>query len=40
MRIGFLGTIAGQLFVTAPVAIAAAYNYFVTINQPHIEAPK
>ncbi|WP_433564077.1 hypothetical protein ACQP1O_01080 [Nocardia sp. CA-151230] len=38
--VGFLGTLAGQLFVTAPVAIAAAYNYFVTINQPHIEAPK
>ncbi|MFJ9364071.1 hypothetical protein ACIRRA_06600 [Nocardia sp. NPDC101769] len=38
--VGFLGTLAGQVFVTAPVAIAAAYNYFVTINQPHIEAPK
>ncbi|MEC3913952.1 hypothetical protein [Nocardia sp. CDC160] len=32
--VGFLGTIAGQLFVTAPVAIAAAVQYFTTINQP------
>ncbi|QVI22777.1 hypothetical protein KHQ06_07225 [Nocardia tengchongensis] len=38
--VGFLGAIAGQLFITAPVAIASAYNYFVTINQPHLEAPK
>ncbi|MTE12135.1 hypothetical protein [Nocardia aurantiaca] len=37
--VGFLGTLAGQLFVTAPVTIAAVYNYFVTINQPHIVAP-
>ncbi|GAB3211442.1 hypothetical protein [Nocardia tengchongensis] len=34
--VGFLGTIAGQLFVTAPVAIAAAIQYFTTINGPHI----
>ncbi|MVU77238.1 hypothetical protein GPX89_08250 [Nocardia sp. ET3-3] len=32
--VGFLGTIAGQLFVTAPVAIASAIQYFTTINQP------
>ncbi|WP_063045522.1 hypothetical protein [Nocardia pseudovaccinii] len=32
--IGFLGTIAGQLFVTAPVAILAGVQYFTTINQP------
>ncbi|MEC3917272.1 hypothetical protein [Nocardia sp. CDC160] len=32
--VGFLGTLAGQLFVTAPVAIAAAVQYFTTINQP------
>ncbi|MFE2956709.1 hypothetical protein [Nocardia tengchongensis] len=38
--VGFLGTIAGNLLVTAPVAIASAYNYFVTINQPHLVAPK
>ncbi|MGW4535193.1 hypothetical protein ACWEOI_30005 [Nocardia sp. NPDC004340] len=31
---GFLGTLAGQVFVTAPVAIAAAAQYFTTINQP------
>ncbi|MFE6923048.1 hypothetical protein ACFVAV_18610 [Nocardia sp. NPDC057663] len=31
---GFLGALAGQLFVTAPVAIAAAAQYFTTINQP------
>ncbi|MRH85974.1 hypothetical protein GFY24_00580 [Nocardia sp. SYP-A9097] len=36
---GFMGTLAGQLFVTAPVAIMAAYNYFTTINQPFV-APK
>ncbi|MFE3105206.1 hypothetical protein [Nocardia tengchongensis] len=32
--VGFLGTIAGQLFVTAPAAILAAAQYFTTINQP------
>ncbi|WP_433564076.1 hypothetical protein ACQP1O_01075 [Nocardia sp. CA-151230] len=37
--VGFLGTLAGQLFVTAPVAIAAAVQYFTTINQPHVTAP-
>ncbi|MFE2999676.1 hypothetical protein ACFXG4_32325 [Nocardia sp. NPDC059246] len=37
--VGFLGTLAGQLFVTAPVAIAAAIQYFSTINGPHITAP-
>ncbi|MEV6068526.1 hypothetical protein AB0L82_18415 [Nocardia sp. NPDC052001] len=34
--VGFLGTVAGQIFVTAPVAIAAAFNYFTTINQPAV----
>ncbi|MCU1644655.1 MAG: hypothetical protein JWN03_4930, partial [Nocardia sp.] len=34
--IGFLGTLAGQLFVTAPVAILAAVQYFSTINEPSI----
>ncbi|MFD7844620.1 hypothetical protein ACFV4K_16985 [Nocardia sp. NPDC059764] len=34
--VGFLGTIAGNLFITAPVAIAAAIQYFTTINGPHI----
>ncbi|WP_067566540.1 hypothetical protein [Nocardia acidivorans] len=32
--VGFLGTVAGQIFVTAPVAILAAAQYFTTINQP------
>ncbi|MEV6772476.1 hypothetical protein AB0N05_27960 [Nocardia sp. NPDC051030] len=35
--VAFLGTLAGQLFITAPVAIAAAYNYFTTINQPTLQ---
>ncbi|GAB4582434.1 hypothetical protein [Nocardia sp. IFM 10818] len=32
--VGFLGTLLGQVFVTAPVAILAAAQYFTTINQP------
>ncbi|WP_040802492.1 hypothetical protein [Nocardia concava] len=36
--VGFVGTFAGQLFVTAPVAIAAAIQYFTTINQPFTPA--
>ncbi|MBH0779090.1 hypothetical protein [Nocardia bovistercoris] len=32
--VGFLGTLIGQIFVTAPVAIAAAIQYFTTINTP------
>ncbi|MFI5778969.1 hypothetical protein [Nocardia sp. NPDC051570] len=32
--IGALGVLAGQLLVTAPVAILAAAQYFTTINQP------
>ncbi|MEV6772475.1 hypothetical protein AB0N05_27955 [Nocardia sp. NPDC051030] len=35
---GFLGTLAGQLFVTAPVAILAAVQYFTTVNQPFVAA--
>lgn len=31
---GPLGAIAGQIFITAPVAIAAAVQYFTTINAP------
>ncbi|MFI6868866.1 hypothetical protein [Nocardia sp. NPDC050406] len=31
---GFIGTLAGQIFITAPVAILAAAQYFTTINQP------
>ncbi|MTK29248.1 hypothetical protein GL305_04235 [Nocardia seriolae] len=36
--VGFLGTIAGQLFITAPVAIAAAAQYFITITGPKVQA--
>ncbi|WP_063055276.1 hypothetical protein [Nocardia salmonicida] len=32
--IGALGVILGQIFVTAPVAIGAAIQYFATISQP------
>ncbi|MFD0363598.1 hypothetical protein ACFQZZ_19290 [Nocardia sp. GCM10030253] len=32
--VGAIGTVAGQIFVTAPVAIGAAIQYFTTINQP------
>ncbi|AHH18000.1 hypothetical protein NONO_c32130 [Nocardia nova SH22a] len=34
IAIGALGTLAGQLLVTAPVAVAAAIQYFTTINAP------
>jgi len=32
--VGFLGVLAGQIFVTAPVAIGAVIQYFSTINEP------
>lgn len=38
--VGFLGTLAGQIFITAPVAIIAAFNYFTTINQPFVAPAK
>ncbi|WP_067687627.1 hypothetical protein [Nocardia jejuensis] len=38
--IGFLGTVAGQILVTAPVAILAAAQYFTTINQPFVAPAK
>ncbi|MFD7841469.1 hypothetical protein ACFV4K_00835 [Nocardia sp. NPDC059764] len=38
--VGFLGTIAGQVLVTAPFAVAAAVQYFTTINQPSIQSVK
>ncbi|MFB7720803.1 hypothetical protein ACFVUS_20455 [Nocardia sp. NPDC058058] len=38
--IGFLGTLAGQLFVTAPVAILAAVQYFTTINAAPVAPAK
>ncbi|WP_069161483.1 hypothetical protein [Nocardia altamirensis] len=34
VSVGALGTVAGQILVTAPVAIGAAIQYFTTINQP------
>lgn len=34
VAVGALGTVAGQLFVTAPIAIMAAVQYFTTINAP------
>ncbi|MGS2806011.1 hypothetical protein [Nocardia sp. MW-W600-9] len=34
LAIGALGTVAGQILVTAPVALGAAIQYFTTINQP------
>ncbi|MGQ4615567.1 hypothetical protein [Nocardia sp. R7R-8] len=33
--VGALGTVAGQILVTAPVAIGAAIQYFSTINSPY-----
>ncbi|WP_431952974.1 hypothetical protein [Nocardia lijiangensis] len=37
--IGALGAVAGQILVTAPVTIAAAVQYFTTINAPMPPAP-
>lgn len=34
LAVGALGTLAGQILVTAPVAVGAALQYFTTINQP------
>ncbi|MEV0360801.1 hypothetical protein AB0H71_32560 [Nocardia sp. NPDC050697] len=34
LAIGALGTLAGQILITAPVAIGAAIQYFSTINAP------
>ncbi|WP_067541175.1 hypothetical protein [Nocardia crassostreae] len=36
---GFLGTLAGQVFFTAPVALMAAAQYFTTINSPMPNTP-
>ncbi|WP_280293703.1 hypothetical protein [Nocardia abscessus] len=33
--VGALGTVAGQILVTAPVAVGAAIQYFTTINAPY-----
>ncbi|MFE7798298.1 hypothetical protein [Nocardia sp. NPDC057440] len=32
--VGAVGTVLGQIFITAPVAIGAAIQYFTTVNQP------
>lgn len=32
--VGALGTVAGQLLITAPVAVGALIQYFSTINSP------
>ncbi|MFC8531457.1 hypothetical protein [Nocardia sp. NPDC057227] len=40
VAIGALGTLVGQLLVTAPVAVLAAVRYFTTINTPFPAAPK
>ncbi|MFD3705409.1 hypothetical protein ACFWUP_19900 [Nocardia sp. NPDC058658] len=37
--VGFLGVLAGQIFVTAPFAIGAAIQYFSTIAGPAPVAP-
>ncbi|HLS78033.1 MAG TPA: hypothetical protein VK083_14725 [Nocardia sp.] len=34
LAVGALGTLAGQILVTAPVAIGAAIQYLTTVNQP------
>ncbi|MEU8895050.1 hypothetical protein [Nocardia sp. NPDC048505] len=34
LLVGALGTLAGQIFVTGPVAIGAAIQYFATIGTP------
>ncbi|MGN2634761.1 hypothetical protein ACTD5D_00900 [Nocardia takedensis] len=39
LTVGAIGTLVGQIFITAPVAIAAAIQYFTTINAP-FNAPK
>ncbi|MEV0340717.1 hypothetical protein AB0H49_16965 [Nocardia sp. NPDC050713] len=40
LAVGALGTLAGQIFVTAPVAIGAAIQYFTTINAPFTPTAK
>ncbi|MFD6392346.1 hypothetical protein ACWF9G_25845 [Nocardia sp. NPDC055029] len=36
---GPVGTLAGQIFITAPIAIMAAAQYFTTINSPMPNTP-
>ncbi|MGW0046947.1 hypothetical protein GV791_16385 [Nocardia cyriacigeorgica] len=40
VAMGPLGALAGQLLITAPVAVLAAIQYFTTINQPMPNQPK
>lgn len=40
MAVGALGTAAGQLLVTVPVAIMAAIQYFTTVNSPRPAPPR
>ncbi|MFI9405753.1 hypothetical protein [Nocardia sp. NPDC052316] len=39
LAMGAVGTLLGQIFVTAPVAIGAAIQYFTTINAPFVAPP-
>ncbi|WP_216909683.1 hypothetical protein [Nocardia noduli] len=40
VAVGALGTLLGQILVTAPVAIGAAIQYAVTTNQPFVAPAK
>ncbi|MEV0355970.1 hypothetical protein AB0H71_07890 [Nocardia sp. NPDC050697] len=40
LAIGALGTLAGQILITAPVAIGAAIQYWSTLNQPFVAPAK
>lgn len=39
LALGALGTVAGQIFVAAPIAVMAAVQYFTTINEPMPSRP-
>ncbi len=40
LAVGAIGTLVGQILITAPVAIGAAIQYFTTINQPFVAPAK
>ncbi|MGW6697413.1 hypothetical protein [Nocardia sp. NPDC055049] len=40
LAVGALGTLLGQMLVTAPVAIGAVIQYFTTIQQPFVSPAK
>jgi hypothetical protein len=40
VAVGAVGVLAGQILVTAPVAIGAVIQYLTTINQPPIQPVK